>query len=227
MEFLDVIRQGKPQSLFSCDGKLKLIHIDEIENENAKGNDIYYRVNYHPFRLKYLNACYVDLDAGKAHGRYLSYPDVLVRKEMMINKLKEFFPKPDYILETRNGYHAYWLISLNREHVSTWMFVQRQLCSYFSGVGADGLVLKHDQPMRVPNTIAFKRNKKFTYEPFLTKLTTQIQPGRHLKFNYLRKILKDQPLIHVHYSSGTSIVSKKFKICENRRNFHYLGDYHA
>lgn len=153
---------------------------------NQDGRDVYFYVNNGGTKkqeIKQLVSFFVDLDAGRdTNGNYLPTKEVVKAKYKMMDKISHFSLKPHIIVETRNGYHAYWLIQpkvATAEVLQRYQTVQSRLSSYFSDVGADAYVGKCNQLMRVPFTMWTKTWSK--KEEFKVRIVNQrTQPAYNL-----------------------------------------------
>ena len=135
--------------------------LDEVLDNNDKVNsDAYFYVNNggtKQFQISKLVACFIDIDAGRdKNGKYFTPAVVAKKKTAMQKAIKAFRPSPNLIVETRNGYHLYWLINqldgLNLNNQRIWKNVQNKLHNAFVSVGSDSKVGKINQIMRLPNT---------------------------------------------------------------------------
>ncbi|GEM_PF-6381722 len=132
------------------------ISIEEALEANEGGLDAYFIPNTGGTtkdKIKSLNACFMDIDAGKEGNNYYTEDKLKDIKLQMIERIKQFPLKPTVIVETRNGYHLYWILR-NRDKVTPkeWEIVQRKLMSYFDTVGSDKSLSKTNQLMRLPFT---------------------------------------------------------------------------
>lgn len=147
----------------------KIASLSECISHNKRGKDVYYLVNSGGTEVESLtrfNSFFIDMDAGyadKEKTTYLPMSEVVVKKKEMMGRIESLGKKPHYIVETRNGYHVYWLIDhpANPENLSVWNSLQYSLCSFLQG---DFNVLRPNQILRLPYTLW---NKKWdNKEPF-------------------------------------------------------------
>ena len=220
LEFFKLLN-NKPQNplvIIAKKDKEKFIKYSEIDDYNNDGYDIYFQVN-NGFPVNHFNACFVDMDAGKIDGKYLSLEQVRLAKIVMLEEIRRSLP-PSYILETRNGYHCYWFINKTISDKVKWDTLQRKLCHSFTY--GDPLILKDDQLMRVPGTIAYKNGK---YEPYKTS-----QKIVSYFFNYSKDTLWNKLLKYTHtckhipkLNSWSSVNNKqKFLILRLMSNYFVL-----
>lgn len=122
-----------------------------LKNLNENGRDIYFVVNsggYKDIDIKRINACFIDLDAGKdADGNNLPLEKVNKFKKEKIRQLHNFSLKPSYSVETRNGLHVYWLLREKFNTIHDWKNIEEKLINYF---GADEKVKNLARLMRCP-----------------------------------------------------------------------------
>jgi hypothetical protein len=137
-------------------------HVDDITvvlNNNIKQNcDSYFYVNGSRKKdeTHAVRACYIDLDAGRdINGHYFAPKVVMEKKKEFMSKLLGFGVKPTWIVDTRNGYQAYWILT-KKDHdlglsknKTYWNGIQKKLANYFS---ADIRAMKINQIFRVPFT---------------------------------------------------------------------------
>lgn len=156
---------------------MAVANLKEAFEANADGcQDVYFVVNTGGTAekdIQTLKALFVDIDAGRdKNNKYLSPSKVAIRKNKMRARIQDFPVTPSYIVETRNGFHVYWLIKpvpCNFANLNVYRTVQKRINTFFSDVGADAKVMKTCQLMRVPYTLWCKKweNKS---EKFLTKI---------------------------------------------------------
>lgn len=154
--------------------------LDTALEVNGK-NDIYFYVNEggtRGFEINKINACFVDLDVGRdATGKYFKPSEVKKKKVFLRNKLTDCAHQPNIIVETRNGYQAYWILrNCNNNCLSRWMKVQAKLINLFK---ADPWVGKVNQIMRLPGTYWVK-----AHEGKKDKFLTSYQIIRPLRNTY-------------------------------------------
>jgi hypothetical protein len=166
---------------------------DKLKQLNDQNNDIYFVVNgggTHKADINKINAVFVDFDCGRdekeeykpatitpSGGKKYSYfpLDIVEKfKEQCLINIQQFDFIPSLIVETRNGYHIYWLIS---ENASTTEFVecQNRLIQHFK---SDERINTLDRIMRLPNYWWSKEG----YDRFLSKVVL---------YNDLRYNIKD------------------------------------
>ena len=130
--------------------------------KNAEGSDIYFYINGGPkeFDVTSFQACHIDLDSGRDEdGKYFSTKAVNRCKLAMMLKIKEFPLKPSLIVETRNGYQVYWLLTKASRDKELWKGVESRLVTYFTDVGSDKRTIKPNQLYRVPGTYWMKKTE--------------------------------------------------------------------
>lgn len=153
---------GNPTIVYNRDvnkiSAMVKVDCNEAINQNNDGKDVYFYINEGGTKEKditKLRACFVDLDAGRdENGKYFSLEKVRRHKSKMLGKIASFKLPPTYIVETRNGYQLYWLLSqpvcVNKDSLAQWQSIQYGLNSFFKEVGADSITKRVNQLFRVP-----------------------------------------------------------------------------
>ena len=191
-KFSGIVTCNNPPS-----NKMTIIDSKAISLANSAGKDIYFYVNSGGTKQKDItmfNACFVDLDAGKANGRYLSDHKVRIAKTDMMALIGNFPVKPNYVVESKNGYQVYWLIQLDATYSNEvrWKTLQKKICSYFGEYG-DPRALKTSKILRVPTTNWWKNGQT----PYKTSFrSTKVISAKALagQFNKLETALASQPI---------------------------------
>lgn len=143
------IGEGSP--IKKC-GKYSTIK-DSLKELNEKGYNIYYVVNSGGDKdenINKINAVYVDFDCGRDENKdYHPLEIVSKYKKEKIGVLNNsnLFCVPSYIVETRNGLHAYWLLKENIS-IDEFKSIQRQLIDLFE---SDKSVKNPSRVMRLPD----------------------------------------------------------------------------
>lgn len=132
-------------------------NLDEVMEANIRDNaDAYFYVNGGRKKdsISFVRACYIDLDAGRdQNGQYFRPKEVLQAKKHFMSMIENFKVKPSWILDTRNGYQVYWILSDNDHKLGLtantkyWNGIQKKLANYFN---ADIRAMKINQIFRVP-----------------------------------------------------------------------------
>lgn len=132
---------------------------DALKNNKQKNLDVYFYVN-DKSRVKDFRACFIDLDAGRNdNGGYLTLKQVEDKKKTMWQEIGKLKLPPNLIVDTRNGYHLYWLIK-DKCKLAEWKRTQNRICNSFLHVGADPLAIRPTQLLRVPGTVWYKTYEK-------------------------------------------------------------------
>lgn len=136
------------------DGGLSTV-LDNNVNNNC---DAYFYVNGVRKKedVQSVRACYIDLDAGRdLKGHYHPPKIVAQHKAKFMQQINSFSVKPTWIVDTRNGYQVYWVLSDNDHKIGLtknkkyWNGIQKKLANYFN---ADIRAMKINQIFRVPFT---------------------------------------------------------------------------
>jgi hypothetical protein len=134
-------------------------NINEVITQNVNNNsDAYFYVNGSRKKeeVTKVTACYIDLDAGRdANGHYFAPKIVAQQKAKFLDKINGFSVKPTWIIDTRNGYQIYWILT-EKNHTTGltrnkkyWNGIQKKLANYFD---ADIRAMKINQIFRIPFT---------------------------------------------------------------------------
>lgn len=162
-EFLKYICGSKWQLKVYKNGYMIPVSLEKIETENQHG-DIYYVVNTggtKDYEINKYNANFIDWDCGRDKDKNY-YPLEVVKdyKEKVLLNLDGFL-KPTLIVETRNGFHVYWVY---KEEENTtpeqWIQIQEKLIKKFN---SDRAIKNPARLMRLPFTKWMKdKNNPFT-----------------------------------------------------------------
>lgn len=118
---------------------------------NSLGEDIYFIPNSGGSKneqITVIRAAFIDWDCGRAPDKkYFPIEVVRIKKQEYLTKILSSPLNPSYIIETRNGYHVYWLLTDNPSK-DQYITLQKRLIYYFD---SDPSVKKPAQVMRLPN----------------------------------------------------------------------------
>lgn len=167
--------------------------------EGRKKIDI---ISYNAFMLDF------DLKLGNEHyqGERLS-----IEKQKLYDKIYSELPiKPDYIIESRNGFHVYYLIpSKERRKMSStdWHWIERGIFDYVKeniSDCVDPAVKKSNQIMRIPYSL----HKKDDNEDFTVSIA--FERNRDLK----AKPIEEGNYFSAQFAYGIEEIIDAFKIDE-------------
>jgi len=117
---------------------------------NAEGDGVCFVVNAGGTKdaeISRINACFLDWDAGRGpDDRYLDDASVTGAKAVFRDTLDKFSLRPSIMVETRNGFHAYWLLNAGVS-VDQFRDCQRRLAQY---LGGDPVTINPARLMRLP-----------------------------------------------------------------------------
>jgi hypothetical protein len=114
-----------------------------------------------------INSFFIDQDAGRdISGKFFSEDIVTINKIIFLSRIYSFPIPPSIIVESRNGYHAYWLAKQGC-NIEQFKEVQARLVRYFQ---SDESVVKPCQVMRLPNFFWYK--KSFGCKPFYVRIVS-------------------------------------------------------
>lgn len=161
-------------SVFACsNGKTDMRYVPSLE-EGLKQNtnydaDLYFIANpstgMKESSVRELSCNFVDFDAGRpTETSYFDNKTVKKYKDKVIRAVlsAEFRDlRPTYIVETRNGYHMYWVydtrVTATASNLHKWKLIEKYLVTRFANLGADQFVIKPNQLLRVPGSMWRKR----------------------------------------------------------------------
>jgi hypothetical protein len=93
-----------------------------------------------------INAFFIDCDCGRENnGNYFDLDIVKQYKQRVLQRVQDFGLVPSFVIDSRNGYHVYWLI--NNAKVEQFEEVQKKLIHYFN---SDERVFTAQFIMRLP-----------------------------------------------------------------------------
>jgi hypothetical protein len=120
--------KNKPQTFRQAEPKFRW--------RNAEGDGICFIVNAGGTKdvdITGFNACFLDWDCGRGpDGRYMEETSVTVAKAGYRQMLEAFPLMPSILVETRNGFHVYWLLEANVS-VDHYRDTQRRLAHHLNG----------------------------------------------------------------------------------------------
>jgi len=123
---------------------------DELKEYNKQGYNIYFVVNSGGTKqdeINKINAFYIDCDCDKDDNKKYCDLDIVKQyKQRVLQRVQDFGLVPSFIVDTRNGYHIYWLV--DNAKVEQFEEVQNKLIYFF---GSDERVNTPERIMRVPN----------------------------------------------------------------------------
>jgi hypothetical protein len=152
--------KNKPQTFRQAEDKLRW--------RNAEGDDICFLVNAGGTKVSQINrinAAFIDWDVGRDdQGCYFPEDTIRPKKAQFLHRLRKFPVKPSIVVETRNGFHAYWLLEANVTQ-EEFRIGQKALAAYFN---ADPQVCNPNRAMRLPGYKWIKPNSGC--DPFLVRI---------------------------------------------------------
>ena len=102
------------------------------------------------------NAFMLDFDLKAENGEHYKGQELSDKKENLLDKIKSKLPlEPDYIIESRNGFHVYYLINPSERKMSSekWHSIEIGIFNYVKANISDNVdhaVKKSNQIMRLP-----------------------------------------------------------------------------
>lgn len=205
-QFLNSIHQGENKIHFRVikDKSINLYGAyNELETEleyyNNNGYNIYFVVNSggtHNYDINKINAVFIDYDAGKDKNKKY-YPINIVNKfkESCLSNIHNFKFRPSFIVETRNGYHIYWLVN-NDATIEDFLQCQNFLINYFK---SDEKVKTQERVMRLPNYFWMKD----VDNPYMC----EIKENNNVRYDIkeINEYLKDKISVNINGCNGEGI----------------------
>ncbi|MBM7605575.1 hypothetical protein JOC75_003598 [Metabacillus crassostreae] len=111
---------------------------------NFKGMDSCTTTNKHVIEGGNINCQFVDIDAPKDLRH--DYRLVKEWKKKLKERILAFSLRPSYVIETKNGYHVYWLLENGQHHL--FRHIQMQLVKHFDG---DSKCVNESRLLRLPH----------------------------------------------------------------------------
>lgn len=136
--------------------KLNIKHYSEMKKHflemQQKGHGIFFIVNdggHKSVDITTINAFFIDMDFGKvpkldSNGtpikinkktvfEYRTLEEINYYKKEFLKKLELFILSPSIIIETKNGFHVYWLLYKDKPHdINLFKKLETALCKYFA-----------------------------------------------------------------------------------------------
>jgi hypothetical protein len=135
---------------------------------NSLGEDIYYIVNSGGSaddQIDVFRAAFIDWDCGKDKNKnYFPIEIVDIKKQEFLTNLSNSPLKSSYIIETRNGYHLYWILTDNPSR-ELYIDIQKRLSYYFH---SDPTIINPARVMRLPNY--YWRKSSHCLDPFFVTI---------------------------------------------------------
>jgi len=142
--------KNKPQTYAQAKNKLLWL--------NEQGKDICFIVNSGGSKdevITTINSVYADLDSGRdISGNYYSLDIVYKKKALFLSKIYNFPLLFSFLIETRNGYHPYYLLYSGTTK-EQFIEIQKRIAYYF---GSDNKVCNPARVMRLPGYKWIKPN---------------------------------------------------------------------
>ncbi len=139
------------ESSIKLNGEYNDYMIDKLLQFNRQGYNVYYVVNGggdKDHQIDKINAVYIDFDCGRDENKkYYPLDKVNKYKNEKRKVIESFEFEPSFLVETRNGFHVYWLVE-DGATVEQFKDCQSRLINYFD---SDKAVKNPSRVMRLPN----------------------------------------------------------------------------
>ncbi|MGD7025248.1 DNA-primase RepB domain-containing protein [Rossellomorea vietnamensis] len=177
---------------------------EEVQNQlnslNEEDYEIYFLVNsggYKADEITKFNAVFIDLDCGRDDdGNYFTKDTTTEYKYEQIIKLQQYELEPTYIIETRNGLHAYWFIE-EGSTAEEFAECEKRLIQHFN---ADPVVKNPNRLLRVPGT-------KWCKDP-RNKYPVRILEDNQTRYK-IKDIINSLPKVSVFEAEGVCTIDKE------------------
>lgn len=187
--------KNKPQTFCQAEKTLRW--------RNAQGEGICFLVNTggtKDAQIVRFNAAFIDWDCGRnPEGRYWNLEYVKAAKKRFLEILTAFRPVPSIVVETRNGFHAYWLLQ-GDVTATEFRDCQARLAKFF---GSDPKVSNPARAMRLPGFNWVKPNSGC--EPFPVRVVSACSARYRVEdiVHHLPAVAVDAPKECDRQSEGT------------------------
>lgn len=146
--------------------------VNDFDNEFTSymlGNgytNYYDKMERHKYKEKRFNSYYVDIDF-KLNDKHLDDETLQEKKDKLYQRLMQLSLPPSSVVESRNGYHVYYIIDKqNRMNINydSWELQENAIFDYFvknvSGEYTDKNAKRSSQLLRLPESIHKKDDSK-------------------------------------------------------------------
>lgn len=142
----------KQQHSYTLNGRYNLNTQQQLKQLNEQGYENYFVPNtggYKDQQINKYNCVFVDLDCGRKESRdYFTLEETELYKREKLEVLNQFEFEPSYVVETRNGLHAYWLVD-EGVRLEQFQECEERLIGFFGG---DPAVKNPARLLRVPDS---------------------------------------------------------------------------
>ena len=120
--------------------------------------------------IKSYNAFYLDFDLKNNQNKHYQGMELIKHKALLLQQIRKLPLKPDYIIDSRNGFHVYYIIKKSDRTMPAedWHWIERGIYDYVNKIipCVDPAVKKSNQLLRVP----YSTHKKNDSEPHNVKI---------------------------------------------------------
>ena len=110
------------------------------------------------------NAFYLDFDLKNNQSQHYKGIELTRHKALLLQQIRKLPLMPDYIIESRNGFHVYYIIQKGDRTMSAenWHWIERGIYNYVNKIipCVDPAVKKSNQLLRVPYSIHKKNDSE-------------------------------------------------------------------
>ncbi len=183
-EFFSMLGKNLNENIYQLNDSFKQLNISIQKAVENPQQNIYYAVNDFPVmankyilrqadKVQRFNAFYTDIDIKDNNNNHLSEADLKQNKQSIFTKLIALPLPPSAIIESRNGFHTYWIIAKDARKdciPMRWRRLENCIYTYiYNNVssGADSKATDATRVLRCPNSYHVKQDSK---EPFLVQV---------------------------------------------------------
>lgn len=206
IQFFDDDKQRRDSRLA---GNIADFDFDKCQSKQKTGCGIYFSVNgfekgrRRKKNLTKINGIFIDLDISKEE-KEMNAEEKMHHKNKALTKIKKFSPKAHFVIETKNGLQAIWLVK-DIKNENEFNLIQNSLIKTFdSDKGAKSIA----QVLRLPGFYHLKNPK----EPFKCRLILDnSQKDKYFKQDF-KKILN--------VKNANTQKNRQQKEWENKKDYH-------
>ncbi|SHJ05711.1 hypothetical protein SAMN02745671_02545 [Anaerovibrio lipolyticus DSM 3074] len=189
-QFFNMLNKNPNENIYQLNNEFKQLNTSIQKAVENPQQNIYYAVNDFPIvnngyilrqadKVRRFNACYVDIDLKNDQGEHLQDKDLQKNKQNIYNKLIGLSCPPSAIVESKNGYHTYWIITkADRQDCIPMRWRRLEQCIYnyiYNNIsnGADSKATDATRILRCPNSYHVKADNT---SPFLVQVKYLSRP---------------------------------------------------
>ena len=183
-EFFKMLGKNLNENIYQLNDNFKQLKTTIQKAVAEPQENIYFAVNDFPVmankyilrqadKVQRFNSFYVDIDFKTDTGEHLQDKELQKNKQDIYTKLLALNCPPSAIIESRNGFHVYWIITKDARRdciPMRWRRLENCIYTYIYNhvsTGADSKATDATRILRLPNSLHVKQDSK---EPFLVQV---------------------------------------------------------